>query len=276
MLFGKRKQVVKRILIVEDEPLTAFDNENMLGDAGYEIVATVDDLDEAIKALDREEVHLIVSDVRLRKDQTGVELGREARKRGVPVLFVTGHPHPQGSEVGIGCLLKPYSQRQLCSAIECVDRHLQGHKVKAPKANELSVGTLQITRSMEMAKKATGTGGVSKTGSRGGSRSKTSVARASSAGGGGGSGSGEKFDASEAFVKLLQSPLVAELVAVAATAALAALAAEGFTSSSTRGRRAGNAVKAAGKAAAAAVGRRLSTEMEEIRNAANAKRGAGA
>ena len=32
MLFEKRKQIVKRILIVEDEPLTAFDNENMLGD----------------------------------------------------------------------------------------------------------------------------------------------------------------------------------------------------------------------------------------------------
>ncbi len=38
MLFGKPKRVVKRILIVEDEPLTAFDNETMLGDAGYEIV----------------------------------------------------------------------------------------------------------------------------------------------------------------------------------------------------------------------------------------------
>ena len=49
MLFGKRKQVVKRILIVEDEPLTAFDNENMLRDAGYEIVATVDDFNEALR-----------------------------------------------------------------------------------------------------------------------------------------------------------------------------------------------------------------------------------
>ena len=27
MLFGKRKRIVNRILIVEDEPLTAFDNE---------------------------------------------------------------------------------------------------------------------------------------------------------------------------------------------------------------------------------------------------------
>jgi hypothetical protein len=78
----------------------------------------------------------------------------------------------------------------------------------------------------------------------------------------------------DAFIKLLQSPLVAELVAVAATAALAALAEQGFTSSSaSRRSRAGNAVKAAGKAAAAAIGRRLSTEIEEIRKASNASKG---
>lgn len=84
------------------------------------------------------------------------------------------------------------------------------------------------------------------------------------------SGGDEKFNAGEAFINLLQSPLVAELIAVAATAALAALAEQGFasSSSSTRGKRAGQAVKAAGKAAAAAVGRRLGTEIDEIRKAA--------
>jgi two-component system, response regulator PdtaR len=139
MLFGKRKQVVKRILIVEDEPLTAFDNENMLGDAGYEIVATVDDLEEALKVLEREEVHLVLSDVRLRDDQTGIHLARVAKEKGVPTLFATGYPYPGASEIAVGCLLKPYSERQLCKAIEAVDRHLQGEKVKAPKGLELFV-----------------------------------------------------------------------------------------------------------------------------------------
>jgi two-component SAPR family response regulator len=139
MLFGKRKQLVKRILIVEDEPLTAFDNENMLGDAGYEIVATVDDLDEALEVLDREEVHLILSDVRLRKQQTGIHLARAAREKGVPTLFATGHPYPGAADIAIGCLMKPYSERQLCKAIELVDRLLQGEKVKAPKGLELFV-----------------------------------------------------------------------------------------------------------------------------------------
>jgi CheY-like chemotaxis protein len=139
MLFGKRKQVVKRILIVEDEPLTAFDNENMLGDAGYVIVATVDDLDEALDVLAREEVHLILSDVRLRGDRTGIDLAHAARQKGVPTLFATGQAYPEAGEIAVGCLMKPYTERQLCKAIECVDRHLQGETVKPPKGLELFV-----------------------------------------------------------------------------------------------------------------------------------------
>ena len=139
MLFGKRKRVVNRILIVEDEPLTAFDNENMLGDAGYEVVATVDDLDEALKVLEREEVHLILSDVRLRKDQTGIDLAHAAKAKGVPTLFATGHTYAGASQIAVGCLMKPYTERQLCKAIECVDRHLQGEQVKPPKGVELFI-----------------------------------------------------------------------------------------------------------------------------------------
>jgi hypothetical protein len=59
---------------------------------------------------------------------------------------------------------------------------------------------------------------------------------------------------------------------------LASLAEHGFTSSNgPRGKRAGKAVKEAGKAAAAAVGRRLKTEVEEIKKAAEgSKAGAAA
>ena len=35
--------------------------------------------------------------------------------------------------------MKPYTERQLCKAIECVDRHLQGEKVKPPKGLELFI-----------------------------------------------------------------------------------------------------------------------------------------
>ena len=122
-----------------------------------------------------------------------------------------------------------------------------------------------------MAKKATGKAG-SKTRAKGSPKSKALVEHRSSNRRSGQRRQSAEANMGEAFIKLLQSPLVAEIVAVAATAALAALAEHGFTSGGggTRGRRAGKAVKEAGKAAAAAVGRRLGTEMDEIRKSASA------
>ena len=140
MLFGKRHRVVKRILIVEDEPLTAFDNETMLTDAGYKVVATVDNFDDALEVLEREQVDLVLSDVRLRSQQSGIDLARAAKAKGIPTLFATGHPYPEAGLVAVGCLMKPYTERQLKSALESVDRHLAGESVKPPKGLELFTG----------------------------------------------------------------------------------------------------------------------------------------
>jgi DNA-binding response OmpR family regulator len=133
MLFGKRKRIVNRILIVEDEPLTAFDNEMTLADLGYEVVATLDRFSDAIAKLDREPVDLILSDVRLTGERTGIDLAKEARRRGVPVLFVTGDAPDNSSELVIGVLMKPYTGRTLKSALAAVDCYLSGKKARPPR-----------------------------------------------------------------------------------------------------------------------------------------------
>jgi len=137
MLFGKRKRVVKRILIVEDEPLTAFDTETMLADFGYVVVATVDDLEEAVERIDRDKIDLVIADVRLHDKDLGLEVARHARVKGVPTLLATGHDLPPPNSHALGCLRKPYTERQLRQALDSVDRHLQGETVKPPKGLEL-------------------------------------------------------------------------------------------------------------------------------------------
>ena len=133
MLFGKRKRIVKRILIVEDEPLIAFDNETMLADLGYEVVATLDSFDSAIEQLKTEEIHLILTDLRLSGKRTGMDLARAAKGQGVPTLFATGHALPaEAASIAIGCLTKPYNERTLKNALSCIDRHLAGETVKKP------------------------------------------------------------------------------------------------------------------------------------------------
>ncbi len=128
MLFGKRTRVVKRILIVEDEPLTAFDNETMLVEAGYKVVATHDRVADAVATLDREKVDLIMSDVRLTGERSGIDLARIARERGIPVLFATGNAPADAGDMAVGCLMKPYNERILKAALVAVDQHLQGMK----------------------------------------------------------------------------------------------------------------------------------------------------
>jgi CheY-like chemotaxis protein len=133
MLFGKRKRIVNRILIVEDEPLTAFDNENLIGDEGYEVVATLDRYREAIKILDQELVDLILCDVRLTGERSGIDLAKEARTRGIPVLFVTGAAPENSHELVIGVLLKPYSHGTMRSALKAVESFLAGKKTRPPR-----------------------------------------------------------------------------------------------------------------------------------------------
>jgi DNA-binding response OmpR family regulator len=130
MLFGKRERAIRRILIVEDEPLVAFDNEHSLREAGYEVVATVDTLADAVRVLGEEEVDLVLSDIKISGDGDGMDVARAAAARKVPVLFVTGNCPAEARALGIGCLAKPYSEKILKDALEALDRKLQGKPVK--------------------------------------------------------------------------------------------------------------------------------------------------
>ena len=130
MLFGKRERQIRRILLVEDEPLVAFDNEYLLKESGYEVVATVDNLDAAREIIENEKLDLVLTDIRLNGEGDGTGVARIARGRNVPVLFVTAHCEEDRKGLALGCLAKPYSDRVLKGALDALDLHLQGRKLK--------------------------------------------------------------------------------------------------------------------------------------------------
>ncbi|MFZ3483309.1 response regulator [Sphingomonas sp. 3-13AW] len=126
MLFGKKNRRIQRILVVEDEPLVAFDAEHLLADSGYEIVATTDLVSEGLAVVNSDvAVDLVLVDVAL-SDGSGIDVARAAHGRGVPVLFVTGSCPEGAREVAAGCLAKPYPQRDLLAAIEVLETMLGG------------------------------------------------------------------------------------------------------------------------------------------------------
>lgn len=126
MVFGRRKRTITRLLICEDEPLIAFDNEHALTEEGFEVVATVDRVADAIAVLDADaDVHLVLADVSL-ADGNGIDLARQAHARGVAVIFCTGDCPEGGRAFARGCLSKPYTPADLIDAIATVDNQMQG------------------------------------------------------------------------------------------------------------------------------------------------------
>ena len=81
MLFARRERAIRRLIIVEDEPLVAFDNEHLLSEAGYEVVATVDSLAEAKAVIEMEPLDLVLSDIRLNGEGDGLDVARAAAER---------------------------------------------------------------------------------------------------------------------------------------------------------------------------------------------------
>ena len=130
MLFARRERLIRRILIVEDEALVAFDNEHGLTEAGYEVVATVDSYVDAEAVISRASLDLVLTDIALNGDGDGHDVARAARAKGVPVLFVTARCSEEGRALGLACLAKPYSMAVLERALGALDRALQGRPPK--------------------------------------------------------------------------------------------------------------------------------------------------
>jgi len=117
------------VLIVEDEPLIAFDTEYFLSEEGFVIHATVDRVAAAIAQLDGEgePIDLVLVDVQL-ADGSGIEVAEAAHARGVAALFVTGNCPGEARHVAAGCLAKPYAQRDLLGAIQAIEDALERRK----------------------------------------------------------------------------------------------------------------------------------------------------
>ena len=138
-MFGRGRQSkdggrLRRILIVEDEPLVAFDNEHVLHEAGYAVVATVDSAAEAMRLITAGDIDLVMADVRLRGLADGMDVARAARAAGVAVMFATGSCPPDARRYAVGCLAKPFMARDLLAAIELVSARLSGARLpKGPR-----------------------------------------------------------------------------------------------------------------------------------------------
>src|SRR5580698_11468584 len=81
-----------RILIVEDERITAEDLQETLTDLGYEVTASVSSGADAISQAQENTPDLALMDVCIQGEMDGTETARVLRERfNIPVIYLTAH-----------------------------------------------------------------------------------------------------------------------------------------------------------------------------------------
>lgn len=113
-----------KILIVEDNVIIADDMQSMLEEIGYEIVDNVIVYEQAIEVLKNNHVDLVLIDIILASDKTGIDLGKHIRESyNIPFIFVTSNSDRATVENAKtvkpdGYLVKPFEQQDLYTSIE--------------------------------------------------------------------------------------------------------------------------------------------------------------
>lgn len=107
----------RRIMIVDDEAVIAYDIESIMREAGYEIVGVAADASTAIAQLERGGADLAILDADL-GGESAAPVADRLRAANVPFIVVSGYSRQQinwiRSEFSI---LKPFMQENLLEAV---------------------------------------------------------------------------------------------------------------------------------------------------------------
>ena len=113
-----------RILIAEDEAITATALKSELVSLGYEVVAITDTAEDVVRAAGELQPDVVFMDITLKGVLDGITAAVAIRGRtGAPVIFLTAHADEKTMKRSVFAgpfeyILKPFTRKELQSALE--------------------------------------------------------------------------------------------------------------------------------------------------------------
>lgn len=130
-----------RILLVEDEAITAMDLQRKLEFWGYDVVGVAYSGETAVELAQKHHPDLILMDIVLKGPLNGVDAAKEIRSLDIPVVFLSAHSEGSTMERArevepYGYLIKPFDEKELLFSIElAVQRHRSQLQIKKLNRN---------------------------------------------------------------------------------------------------------------------------------------------
>lgn len=133
-----------RIMIVEDEQITAADIEDMLTSLGYSVTATVASGEEALRRAAEDPPDLVLMDIRLKGKCDGIETALQLRQRfDIPSIYLTAHADAETLNRAklaepLGYLVKPFQETDLQASLQMALHKSEVDRVARRKEEWLS------------------------------------------------------------------------------------------------------------------------------------------
>lgn len=117
---------LKKILIVEDEFIIAYSISIFLKEKGYHVIGIANSMDEAITYFQQSDIDIVLIDIKLKGDKTGIDLGHYINEHySIPFIYLTSQvdskfldqaklTHPKGY------LSKPFQKNSLYPMLEII------------------------------------------------------------------------------------------------------------------------------------------------------------
>jgi hydrogenase-4 transcriptional activator len=116
---------MKKVLIVEDESLIAFDLQRILATEGYNVCGIADNVGDALVLIDKHSPDITLIDISLNGTLTGIDLGRRLAEVNQAFIYLSAHFQESVLEQArttqpYGFLVKPFREKELLVMIDVI------------------------------------------------------------------------------------------------------------------------------------------------------------
>lgn len=167
----------KKVLIVEDQFIEAYNLRMVLQSAGYQVCTIARSVEEGLRILADERPELVLLDIFLKGNQTGIDLAKMLREQNIPFIFLSANSDKETFTLAketlpYGFLVKPFREKDILAMLDIATNlhqehlsleHTSAHSVRAstPKESIANFGMVgesamlkELSRYIEIAAEA--------------------------------------------------------------------------------------------------------------------------
>jgi formate hydrogenlyase transcriptional activator len=140
----------KKILIVEDEFVVANDLRLILQKSGYEVCGIADSVDEALTLIEKYNPGLILLDIYLKGNKTGIDLAAFLTEKNIAFVYLSANSNQKVMEAAkatqpYGFLVKPFREKDVLVTLDIAHyRHAHSVESKLRKEQSLQLALTNI------------------------------------------------------------------------------------------------------------------------------------